>query len=255
MIKLTDKLQLGLSGRYYSDVELDGTVNGTLYFPKNDAANTLILTQLKPTLDGVYAAGGLSTDEYKALLGAYSGASAPVYADAEAKATLPLPADFGIGLSYKAIDKENSHLLLAADFMYTQWSAWGIIPIEIDGEAAASKLNEQWEDMYRVSLGAEYKMNSLLTLRGSYYLEQNAAVLETLTPVIPDINARNVVNVGFQLNLIPGLALHASYEKIFIGDTEVTDWNYDSTEGDYLNMAGNYKMKVDNIMMGLGFNF
>lgn len=255
MVKLTDKLQLGLSGRYYSDVELDGTVNGMLYFPKNDGAQGVINTSLKPTLDGALAAGQLSLDEYKALMGAYTGAAAPVYSDATAKATLPLPADFGVGLSYKAMEGDNSHLLLAADLMYAQWSAWGTIPIEIDGEAAASKLIEKWEDMYRVSLGAEYKMNSLLTLRGSYYMEQNAAVTETLTPVIPDINTRNVVNVGFQLNLIPGLSLHGSYEKIFIGDTEVTDWNYSDEEGDYLNMAGNYKMKVDNIMMGLGFNF
>lgn len=255
MFQLTEKLQLGLSGRYYSDIELDGTVNGSMYFPKNEDAQKIIDDNLQTPLYESVQSGDISLDEYKVLLGAYTGASAPVYSDATAKATLPLPGDFGVGLAYKVIDEEDTHLLFAADFMYTQWSAWDVIDIEIDGEAAASKLVENWEDMYRISFGAEYKLNPMLTLRGAYYLEENAAVVETLTPTIPDINTRNVINVGLQINLIPGLALHASYERILIGDTEVPDWNYSTTEGDYLNMAGTYKMKVNNMMFGLGYAF
>jgi len=254
MFKLTEDLQLGISGRYYMDVKLDGTVNGAFYFGNNPQANGLIQQNLKPTLDGMKALKAITDRQHLVLSNAYSGAKVPVYTDASADADLPLPMDVGIGLAYKAINEEDTHLLFSADFMWTQWSTWDIIDIKIEG-GDVSQLVEKWDDSYRVNLGVEYKLNPMLAFRGSFYHEKNAAVAETLTPTIPDINSRNTVNVGLEFKIMPGLALHASYEKIFIGDMTTKLWHYDPVENEYHNMAGEYKMSVNNLMFGLGYNF
>jgi len=46
-----------------------------------------------------------------------------------------------------------------------------------------------------------------------------------------------------------------SYEKILISDKTVTDYVFNAGENSYDNLAGNYGMKVDNIMFGLGYAF
>lgn len=253
MFKVNKDLQIGISGRYYGDVSLDGDVNGTLYSPKNDMAHATITSQIKPLLDVALTAGQITKLQYAALVNAFSGGATPLYNDATAKASLPLPGDIGIGVAYKVINEEDRHLIFSADYQYTFWSAWDIIDIEIDGVAAASKLVEEWKNSYRASLGIEYKFNPMFALRGSYYYEKNAAVVKTLTPTIPDINPRNTFNLGFQFNITPDIALHGSYERIFVDDLDSYYWQYN--DGNYDNMPGTYKMSVNNVMFGLEYNF
>jgi long-subunit fatty acid transport protein len=105
----------------------------------------------------------------------------------------------------------------------------------------------------RFSLGLEYKLD-LLTLRGGYYYEGGVVPEETLTPTIPDINARNAISLGLQYDLGP-VAWHLSYERILIGDKTVKDWIYNPPEKSYDNLPGKYRMNVSNFMTGLEYHF
>jgi len=255
MFKLSEKLQIGVSGRYYADTPLDGKVNGTAYFADHATGNQVTNSPLAVAqFQSKLAAGEITESEYGVLTSMYSGAKSVVYEDADADATIPLPMDVGLGIAYWPIKEGNRHLLISADVMLTQWSTWDIIDIDIEG-GDKSQLVEKWEDSFRANLGIEYRFNSLLALRGGYYFEQKAAINETLTPVIPDMGDRNAINIGLEFKLLPGLALHASYEKIMISDNTVEDWLFNMESTEYENMAGDYKMKVNNFMFGLGYNF
>jgi len=156
----------------------------------------------------------------------------------------------GAGLAFTGIEK----LLIAADVSFTQWSSWEVIDIDME-DGSKSQLIENWDDAIRFGLGMEYSLSDPFKLRAGYYTEPSVIGDETLTIVIPDINRRHVVNLGLSYKLGP-LDLFASYEKIFIGDRTVdAPWNYNATALGYDNMAGSYKMNVDNVMFGLGYNF
>jgi long-subunit fatty acid transport protein len=260
MIKINDRLQIGLTGRYYGDVNLEGTIDASVYYPSNPEAQALLEKTWGDTtsltylfLEAAQELGEITEDEKKAVINAYSGGSSRVYMNSKTKATLPLPADIGIGLSYKAINKEDHHLIVSADFQYSFCSVWKVIYIDIDDQKAANKLVENWNDSYRIGTGIEYKMNPIWTLRGSFFHETNAAVTETLTPTIPDANPRHTVNLGFQVNLMPNLALHGSYKRMFIRTRAFDQWAYNGET--YDNLPGTYKMSVNNIMFGMDYNF
>ncbi len=46
-----------------------------------------------------------------------------------------------------------------------------------------------------------------------------------------------------------------AYENILIGDREVDNWVISSDKTGYENMAGTYKMTVNNFMFGIGYEF
>ncbi|MCU0644045.1 MAG: outer membrane protein transport protein [bacterium] len=244
---ITDNLSLGLSGIYYNDIALDGEITANTFGATIDAA---AFAGYKGILDQMLAGNLVSAAQYQQLLGIYSGQKIPKYNKAKGDATLPLPMTLGAGLAFTGIEK----LLIAADVSFTQWSSWDVIEIDME-DGSKSELIEKWDDAIRFGLGMEYSLSDPFKLRAGYYTEPSVIGDETLTIVIPDINRRHVVNLGLSYKLGP-LDLFASYEKIFIGDRTVdAPWNYNATALGYDNMAGSYKMNVDNVMFGLGYNF
>lgn len=245
---LTEDFSIGLSGCYYNDIILDGKISATTYFEENNI-DPAVLQQLSGTLDGMIAAGLLDEASKKSILGVYSGQKDVVYDKAPGEATLPLPMTLGVGLAYTGIE----NLLVSTDISWTQWSSWDIINIDMDN-GVKSELVENWEDGIRFGLGLEYKLMEPLTFRAGYYTEPSAIPDETLSITIADINRRHAINAGLSYKL-GMLDLYASYEKIIIGDREVDNWVPSSDKTDYENMAGTYKMTVNNIMFGIGYNF
>ncbi len=248
LLNVTDNLKLGLSARYYNDVSIDGIINATAYFADHPDANAAINANLKPVLDGKLASGEITEQEYGALMNYYSGGTSVVYDDVSGDTKLPLPMEFGIGLSYTGIN----NLLISTDFAMVKWSAWDEILIELNtGEE--SRLIEHWDDGIRAALGLEYSLG-LLKLRGGYYYETSVVPDETLSPTIPDINTRSAFSLGFEYGFGP-LVFHMNYEKILIGDKTVKDYKFNPNENSYDNLAGVYGAKVNNIMLGLGYAF
>ena len=251
LFNMTDDFKIGLSARYYNDISIDGTINATAYFADLPAAHNAIQNNalFLNTLQGKVAAGEMTESEYGVLTNFYSGGSSVVYEDVSGDTKLPLPMEVGVGLAYTGIE----NLLLAADFAWSKWSAWDVIEIDLEtGEK--SNLIENWDDGIRLGLGLEYTLSEQLKLRGGYYYEGSVVPDETLTPTIPDINTRSAVSFGFQFNLGP-IAWHLNYEKILIGDKTVRDYVFNEAENSYDNLAGDYGMKVDNIMTGFEYHF
>jgi long-subunit fatty acid transport protein len=243
---VNDKLSLGVSAIYYNDMTLDGKISATTYYAKVDPA---VLQQLSVTLDGLEAMGQISAADKQQILGVYSGQKVVLADEAPGTATMPLPMTVGAGFAYKATDK----LLFSGDLSWTQWAAWDVIPIDMD-DGTKTELVENWESGIRFGLGAEYCVTEKLGIRAGYYTEPAAPPDETLTITIPDPGRRHGINLGVSYDF--GLfKFFASYEKLLIGDRTVTDWKYDTASSSFDNMAGTYKMNVNNIMAGLNFAF
>jgi len=243
---ITEDLSFGLSGNYYNDVALDGKVTANTYGAQIDQTT---FAGYKGVLDQMLAGGLVTADQYQQLLGIYSGQKIPKYDKAKGDATLPVPMTIGAGLAFTGIE----NLLVSADVSWTQWSKWDVIDIELEN-GDKMELVEDWDDAIRFGVGLEYKVMELLKLRAGYYTEPTAIPDQTLTITIPDVNRRHAISLGASYCLGP-LSLFASYEKILIGDRTVDTWEYNAAALGYDNMAGAYKMNVDNIMFGLGYNF
>ncbi|HPG38524.1 MAG TPA: outer membrane protein transport protein [bacterium] len=249
MYKATEDLSIGASLQYYNDLKLDGTVNAKTYFADNAVAHQTILAGVKPTLDAMLAGGLLTPDQYGVMLNYYSGASMDKTKDQKVKADMPLPMRAGIGVAYTGI----TNLLISADLAWTQWSAWGVIPINDEDGEKVSELTQNWEDGIRVGLGCEYTL-PIMKLRLGYYTEPNAGIDETVTPSIPDFSRRHSLALGAMVPLGP-VNFHASYEKIISAEKEVTEWVPTADGLGYDNMAGTYNMGTDCIMFGLDYIF
>jgi long-chain fatty acid transport protein len=244
---ITEHLAFGLSGNYYNDVALDGKINASTYYAQIDPN---VQAQLSGALDQLIAANLLTAALKAQIMGVYSGQKVPKYIDAKGDATLPVPMTIGAGFAFTGVE----NLLVSADVSWTQWSSWDVIEIDLEN-GDKLELVEEWDDAIRFGLGLEYKVMDPLKLRAGYYTEPTVIPDQTLTIVIPDVNRRHVVGLGASYMLGP-VSLFASYEKILIGDRTVdAPWNYNATALGYDNMAGTYKMNVDNIMFGLGYNF
>jgi len=242
---LTEGLSVGLSGFYYNDIPLDGKISAVTYGAE---ANPALYAGLEGLTDYLISNKKLDEAGKQQLLALYDGEKHVRYLQKEGDADLPLPMTLGLGLAYKGIEK----LLVTADVSWTQWSSWDVIKIEMtDG---TSELVENWEDAIRFGLGLEYKLTELLALRAGYYTEPSAIPDETLSITIPDPNRRHAISLGLGYSL-GKFQLGASYERILIGDREVSSWNYNAPAQGFDNMAGTYKMSVDNVMFGLGYNF
>lgn len=254
---ITQNFSIGVSGRYYSNIEYKGTLKKDIYFATHNSRDSLNVNLAVDTAKVLLLAAAQGSDslwniyvgeeqEY-AMRNMYSGIVSK-FTNNKTKANMPLPMEIGLGFSYKGI----SNLLISGDISWTQWSVWDVIEIE-QNEAEIKKLIENWEDGIRVGLGLEYTVNNF-KLRAGYYTEPSSIPDETLTITIPDINRRHAIMAGLSYCFGP-FDLFASYEKILLGDRTVDNWKLSDDSTDYDNMAGKYKMNVNNIMLGIGYNF
>lgn len=239
-----ESLSFGVSAKYYSNITLDGKLSATTYF----ANYPQIIPAIKPSLDGMLAGGLIDQATYQQLLGVYSGQKNNTVPEMTIKADLPLPLNVGFGVAFTGI----KNLTLSADVAMTQWSSWDIIKVEDKDGKEVAELKENWENGIRMGLGLEYSLG-FAQIRGSFYTEPRAAIDETLTPTIPDINARNVLLLGIGVPIGPA-KIGLMFEKIFMSDYKVEKWS--TTDGfmNNENMAGTYSMDVFNIMLGVDVN-
>ncbi|GAB4176326.1 MAG: outer membrane protein transport protein [Calditrichia bacterium] len=251
LFKASDKLSIGANFRYYTDIKIDGKIKADLY--AGDDQTTAA------TLDALAAA---ETDaEKKASLmqaaALYKGQKLPQLDDDDASADLPLPMEFGLGFAYRP----NPKLLFSFDVNWSQWSSWDIIKLEditdLSGAPYEAELVENWDDAIRYSAGLEYlawqKEQKQLFLRLGYYNDPSVVPDETIRPTIPNTDTYNafIYGLGYKMG---NVSLDGMIEYIYIKDRDVKSWTFDAS-GSEENVAGNYSLRVLNIMVGLTYNF
>jgi long-chain fatty acid transport protein len=88
----------------------------------------------------------------------------------------------------------------AADFLWTQWSAFDSLRLEFPSEPSLNTtVHEDYNDVFRISVGAEHRLRTF-TYRFGYYFDQAAAPTESMTPLLPDAN-RHGATFGYSRDL------------------------------------------------------
>ncbi len=241
--KLSDKLQLGISGKTGTTIKFDGNVKKDLY-----AINNIILEE--------EALEEASTSEDSMAIGFIFSEIAKESWQNEAKADLKLPVDIGIGFAYSLGEKTT----LTFDLSYTFWSRLDSVIIKLEGNnspvdtssAQDMIIRTKWEDIYRLSFGGEHYFADQFSIRFGFYYEPSPIPDETLTPLIPDIGAKYGTNIGTSLK-ISDWELGYNFEYVNYASKDLI---LDTDVGlDFDNYPGSYKSYCITNNLSITFRF
>lgn len=161
-------------------------------------------------------------------------------------ATLPLPSELTLGLSYQVNDK----LLLAFDFNRAYWGAYESLDITFtDGETPASINPRNYEDASTYRFGAQYDYNSKFTFRAGYYFDETPVASGFFSPETPR-NDSHAFTSGLSFNINEHLAIDASFLYIYFAEV---DESFDSPNDTVPAFEGTYKSNV--FAPGLGITY
>lgn len=245
--KLSDKLQLGISGKTATTIKFDGDANFNLFTISN---YELWATSMDEA----------TSSEDSAMVNFIFSPSVTRSWKKNATADLKLPADLGVGFAYEISEK----LTLALDFSYTFWSRLDSIVVELnevtegtpppvsDPSDTMLVIRTKWDNILRLSLGGQYQLYDPFALRFGFYYEPSPIPDETLTPLIPDIGAKYGTNIGASLK-ISDWELGYNFEYINYASKDIV---LDAEAGlDFDNYPGSYKSYCITNNLSITFRF
>lgn len=128
-------------------------------------------------------------------------------ADDRFDASLPLPAELSVGLSYRVGQK----WLLAGDLNYTYWSAYDALRVHFQTNQAASFTTPRnYENTFIYRLGAQYLCTPRLTVRLGYYRDQSPSPDSYWSPETPTTD-NDGFTAGFSYAISKRLACDLAY--------------------------------------------
>ncbi|MEM8487707.1 MAG: outer membrane protein transport protein [Bacteroidota bacterium] len=137
---------------------------------------------------------------------------------------------------------------------WTNWSRFKELRIENDSGAPDNVTEEDWNDGWFFSVGAEHKWDEKLTLRGGVAYEISPVPDRTRTPRIPD-NDRIWLNVGGSYQVSSNLSFSVAYSHIFVEDGPINLSRNDVGNAARGDLVGESKANVDIIAVSLKYDF
>jgi len=169
-----------------------------------------------------------------------AGISAALSSVASAKVTLP--ASFSVGMTRQM----TPDLTLMVEAQWTGWSSLKTININTGNVNTASSLNENWHDTYYFGVGADYKLNEKLTLKGGLGYDQSPVTLSNRTSRIPDGN-RYIVGLGAGYAFTKSIRADVGYAHLFVGNEGINN----SAGAGVGTLVGKYNDSADSVGLTL----
>jgi long-chain fatty acid transport protein len=183
--------------------------------------------------------------EVEHTLGGDVGFSAAAMLNGPVNADVTLPDSASLSLFHKL----DSRWDLLADITWTGWSDFKELRIvRTNGNVLGTPTEENWDDSYRYSLGANYRLNDRLTLRGGLAFDETPVSDAFRTARIPDED-RTWIAFGAQYRLSRKSAIDIGYAHLFIRDAAI-----DKAENG-VTLAGSYEASVDILSAQLTLGF
>jgi long-chain fatty acid transport protein len=159
--------------------------------------------------------------------------------------SLPLPANLDFGASYEINDK----FMIGLNLCYVFWSQYDSLKFTFANKTAAVNVSSSpalYEDKLIARLGAEYKINKIVTARLGGYYDPSPVPDGYLNPQTPSADQIGLT-VGFSVYPVKGLSVDAAF--LYVMGME--------REGTYSpdNFSGTYKTSVYIPGIGLTYNF
>ena len=164
------------------------------------------------------------------------------------KANVKLPDIANVSVFHKLNDRVD----LMADIQYTRWSVFKALTfVRTTGQVLAST-PENFDDVWRFSVGATYHWNDAWSFRGGLAYDQSPVNTPDRTPRLPDAD-RYWIAVGAQYRVNRNLALDAGYVYIPVKSPDISQ-NAGSTAANGL-LQGHYDVNVNIFSLQATYSF
>ncbi len=141
--------------------------------------------------------------------------------DSAVTATVGLPDTASLSAAHYVSPK----LQLLADATWTGWSSFDELRIEYDNGQNDAVTPQNWEDVWRYSIGVNYHMNDRLTLRGGLAFDEEAIpTAADRTPRTPG-NDRTWYAFGMGYELTKNTSFDLGYTYIAVKDGDLANVN------------------------------
>lgn len=172
--------------------------------------------------------------------------------DFDFTSTLPLPAEWTVGISYRP----NEKWLFAFEYNYAEWSEFEALDLTFlnpDGSVALESLNPRnYEDSSILRFGVQYSPAKKWDLRAGYYWDESPVQSGFFAPETPR-NDSNGFTTGVSYSINDRLAIDASF--LYLNFAEI-DESFDfflEADGTPAPFGGTYKSNA--IVAGLGVSY
>ena len=249
MWDINSDITLGVT--YRSEMEF--TLKGDSKFKQNQ--NVVVLTNADA--DTAAAVPGVNQGDY---------IIAPVGSVPKQASEVPITTPQSLTLSYAHQLTEKFQLVAGAT--WTQWSVFkdfdvistesapGMIEelsdLKVNGQHTGyiGHIEENWNDVTAVAIGANYQLNDDWLLRAGYANDQSPVSNSYRTARVPD-NDREWLSAGFNYRVDQDLDVDLAFSYMFFEDTRIDEYNRDlaGNPKDQTNLQGEYSMDA----MGISF--
>ncbi|MBZ0068881.1 MAG: outer membrane protein transport protein [Thiobacillus sp.] len=150
--------------------------------------------------------------------------------------------------SLSLVHQLNPRLELLADMTWTGWSDFDELRIVRAAGTTLGVTPENWNDSYRYSVGANYRLNDKVTLRSGLAYDETPVSDAFRTARIPD-ESRTWLSFGAQYRLSSKNTIDVGYAHLFVDEARIN-----KTESG-VTLAGTYEASVDILSAQLTHNF
>jgi long-chain fatty acid transport protein len=168
--------------------------------------------------------------------------------DTAISASLPLPAEMTVGLSYEVGDKWT----FAFDFNRTFWDVYESLDIDFADPNIPDSVNPRnYKNSSTYRFGVQYDATKMFTLRAGYYFDESPIQAGFFAPETPR-NDSNGYTAGLTFNVNDRLQIDASF--LYLHFKEV-DASYDGyfENGQAVPFEGSYKNSA--FIPGIGVSY
>ena len=172
------------------------------------------------------------------------------YSDGKFNATMPLPAEISVGVSYKF----NEKWLAAFDWNHTFWDAYKALTIDFDNPNIDTSVNlRNYKNSSVVRAGVQYKASESFTARVGGYYDESPVKKGFFAPETPR-NDSFAGTVGFTYNLTEKFAVDFSASLIHFKEVDGS-YDYFYEDGNPVSFGGTYRSAAYSLGLGLSYNF
>ena len=168
--------------------------------------------------------------------------------DGSFDASLPLPAEITMGLSYEFCEK----WLFAFDYNFTQWSEYEALVVEFDNAAGTSTNIRNYEDASTYRFGLQYKAHKKVTARAGLYFDESPVQDGYFAPETPR-NDSVGYTAGLSYHVNDKLSIDASFLYLHFKETNNSYDYIPNGDGTFSSFGGTYKSSV--FAPGIGLSY
>ncbi|MFO8147919.1 MAG: OmpP1/FadL family transporter [Bacteroidota bacterium] len=163
-------------------------------------------------------------------------------------ASLPLPAELTVGLSYQFLDK----WLFAFDYNQTLWSVYESLDLDFENPSipdSENARNYKSSSIYR--FGLQFDATDRFTLRGGYYFDESPVQAGYFAPETPRNDSNNFTG-GLSFNVNDRVAIDAA---VLYSRFDEIDASYDFyfENGQAAPFEGTYKNSAFTVGLGVTY--